>query len=196
MFYCTIYSTRFRKNLTGTAKRCLSYDSENNARAYQQALLGDVAKLGAKIEKQDDCYVIEGKLELYVMGSFIESKYNNRYIICVETDETVGAKDTTKYSVKDTARDGLDYERRVRKWKELRAQRAKEENETIEKHLANFKASIENTDLRETLEILIKYSNYVRGQHRDKLLDIAVNKLQGNTKDPDWYDELSDINNN
>lgn len=195
MFYCTVYSAKSRKTLTGAAERCLSYDSENLARAHQQTLLGDVAQLGATIEKRDDCYVIEGKVELSFMGSFIESKYNNRYVICVETDETVGAMDTTKYSVKDRAIDGLDYERRVRRWKEIKAQEAKEENETIDKHLVNFKAAIENTDLRETLKILITYSNYVRGQHRDKLLDIAVDKLQGNAKSSSWYDELSDINN-
>lgn len=195
MFYCTVYSVKSRKTLTGTAERCLSYDSENSARAYQQTLLGDVTQLGATIEKRDDCYVVEGKIELPVLGSFIESRYNNRYVLCLETDETVGARDTTKYSVKDRTVDGLDYERRVRRWKEIKAQEAQKENETIDKHLADFKASIEGTDLKETLKILIKYSQYVRGPHRDRLLDIAVDKLQGNAKSSSWYDELSDINN-
>ena len=195
MFYCTLYYVKSKKFSGGVVEFCLSYDSENSARAYQQVLLGDAAQLGATVEKQDGYYYIEGKIELSPTGGFVGSNYNNRFAIYLETDDTVGAKDTTEYNVKDRVMDGLDFERRMRKWKELKAQMAKEETEKVNKHLADFKAAIENTDLRATLKTLIKYSQYVKGKYRDSLIDIVIDKLQGNTNASGWYDELSDINN-
>lgn len=193
MFYFTVYSVESRKASPSMVSRCLSYDSENGARAYQQALLGKASQLGATIEKQDEYYFITGKITFSWYG-LAPSKYNNYYMIGIETDDNVSAKATEEFD-KSYIWDGLEFERRCRNIQARKEQEAKKENETIDKHLADFTAEIENKDLKETLKILIKYSQYVRGKHRDRLLDIAVDKLQGNTKAAGWYDELSNINN-
>ena len=193
MFYCTIYSVRSKKASPSIVSRCLSYDSENSARAYRQTLLGKASQLGATIEKQDEYYFIEGKITFSYCG-LTPGKYKNCYMISLETDDTVGAKSTEVFD-KSYIIDGLKFEAHCNNIQAKKDLEAQKENESINKHLADFAAEIENKDLKETLKVLIKYSQYIRGPQRDRLLDIAVYKLQGNAKASDWYDELSDINN-
>ena len=193
MFYCTIYSVKSRNASTSMVSRCLSYDSENSARAYQQAVLGKASQLGATIEKQDEYYFITGKIA-FSWNGLVSSKYNNYYKIRIENDDNVGAGATEEFD-KSHIWDGLEFERLCRRWQAQKEQEAKEENDTLNKHLNDFKIAIENTDLKATLKMLIKYSQYVKGQHRDQLVDIVIDKLQGDTNASGWYDELSDINN-
>ena len=210
MFYFVVYKSRpaFHNLRSDIA---LSYQTVEEAEKFKNYVIDRATECGATISEENGYYKIAGKLALDSTYFFSPYQKDMYYVIGIETDDNkfdLYEPDSSGSVPLTYEKDGLEFEKEMAeaqafantyKEKELQKQQQKQEAEkqTLNSIIQKFEQEISNeTDLTKILTSLVKYAR--RKNAAEQLIALAVNKIQGDTKpveEPDWYDELSDINN-
>lgn len=198
MFYCTFYTTFSNRKGTRVFSS-YSYDSEHRAQSLLDFALDQARACDATIEVIDGYYYITGKLKMSFGNMFVKdipSSQTSHYIIGIESDSTLGSLVPNKAKSEISARDGVQAEKIMAHVRErnqaYRAEKQKKNNNNLKRFFSELDAT---TELKDILRLVIKYAG--QGVDKEKLIDIAIQKIQGNIKPVEstsWYDELSDIN--
>ena len=193
MFYCTLYYAPSRAFKITKTVFSVYYESKADAERFRDLHINRAKELGATVIEENGYYKITGKIALSVTRLFSaknKSATNTYYVIGIEDDETKGSLNPTHRS--SSYIDGHKYEQSIAGWRKRADERNKAEQEIKDRNLARFEKELKETnDLTTILTLLIKYAG--QKTDKDKVIQVAVNKIQGNTTS--WYDELSDINN-
>ena len=148
---------------------------------------------GAVLEATNDYYYITGQLEFSTVGIFVKSTQTSYFIAGLENDETVGSKAPSIDKATIHKADGPAMEKMMQgALEKANADKAKKQKK-VNANLLRFSNELDTaTDLRDILHLVIKFAG--QATDKEKLIDLAIKKIQGQTDSVNWYDKLSELN--
>ena len=192
MYYCTLYMANKRK--TGTSIWfCFKYNSETDAQMFLDRIIDRAQACGAVIEAVDNHYYITGELEFSTPRIFVKSTHPSCFIVGLETDDTVGSKAPKIDKATIHKSDGPAMEKMIQRALEQENDYKAKKQKKVNANLLRFSNELDTaTDLRDILHSVIKFAG--QDTDKEKLIDLAIKKIQGQTDSVNWYDKLSELN--